>query len=709
MEDPHGPQTRIREGACAIKIRARTKTPDLAGWRSRRLAMVHPRLPNALRPSFRAASSSRTRPRCTRPSSTLAPHVTSQPQSPSSEDSFVQRRITALRQALLAAEDPSRIWAHYTNFVNFFHHDALPLELHRQVLRQCSIPPHLLRLVAAKHLLEGRKPTSPHMHEGRFQAVIHNIRALGHTPSLEDYHYILEQFAAVGHYLGSLQVYQEITHLGQVPEPKTIALCLQAVAHRLSLPVLKTYQPRLVSQTRKILDDLMADMRKYDIPFTQPVLDLALRIYKETVDKEGFEKLVKFAYGIDLSNPDCPPLEFLEGQPQSSPPSVVPFSTHALNTIIDTLGRLGDISKLVQAFEVLTQPLPQAGQHIFSSFDDEEDFGVSVDVPSPPNYTYPHAEPNTTTYHMLLRHVAQADHAILSRHYIIQALYLDRKVNWDIIMKLRHRIPPEQIEAPRFSLTRRMLLSIFGHTNRQKHVALMRWLSDKLPKIQRSKKYDLKVLNDLRERLEASHEALEAEVLPKTRAPPLPSDDFRDLLPAMVEARAVPSKTIAVDMKNLGRAFDVDINNTSVYAPPPKKMLNLDLHIRLLTQDLKEITILAKTLDEVLGRTIQRKKESLGRRVWRSQDIYFSDINMRKEVSRQRWRDIVHFRPRRDLFRQGEPQPFERDTAPHMRKHQTKPQPQQPVSPPADNSTATTEKPSQMRTLIYRIRSLVPS
>ncbi|KAF5363909.1 hypothetical protein D9756_000868 [Leucocoprinus leucothites] len=668
--------------------------------------MVHPRLQHALRSSLLAASSRRPAT-CARSSSTLAPHVTSYTPPTISEDNFIQNRIRALRRALVATDDPSRIWAHYTNFVNYFKYDALPLEIHRKVLRQCSIPPQALRVLAARHLLEGRKPEAPHMHEGRFQTVIRNIRALGHTPSLEDYHYILEQFAAVGHYVGSLQVYQEIIHLGLTPEPKTIGLFLQAVAHRLCLPILRAYRPRLTSQTRKILDELMSDMRKYNIPFTQYILDLALRIFKETVDKEGFDTLVKFAYGIDLSNPDCPPLEFLEGQSQSQPPTVIPLSTHALNTIIDTLGRFGDISRLIQAFEVLTQPLPQASQHLFSSFDDEEDFGVSVQVPSPPNFTLPFAEPNTTTYNMLLRHIGQANHAVLARHYIIQALRLDRQVNWDLGSQLKGGVPIEEIQAPQFSLNRKMLLSVFGHANRRKNLGLMRWLSEKLPKIQRFKRKDLEFYTEFQDRLGASPEPSEMDADAET-VPPLPSDDFKTILPTLVQAPVAPSRKISFDAKNLGKAFDININDQSLPELPPPKMLDLDLHIRILTEDIKEISSFAKDLDDVLGRTFQRRKERLGRRVWRGQDIYLSDNDRREGISRTRWREIVHFRPRRALLRRGESirTPFTKDIAPHL--VQPDPQSQRSFSTHA-GATADNETPSQLSTLVSKIRSLVSS
>ena len=619
------------------------------------LAMVyaHARLSNALRPPFLAASSRRHPPR-TRCYASLT-----------AEDTFVQSRINTLRRVLLIAGDPSRIYTHYTNFVNFFSPTMLPLELHRQVLRRCSPPPHTLRIIAAKHLLEGRKPERPHMHEGRFQTIIGNIRALGRVPSLDDYHHVLEQFAAVGHFIGSLQVYQEIIHLGLTPEHKTIALFLQALAHRHSLPILRVYQPRLASQTRKILDDLLSDMRKYNIHFTQPIFDLTLRVFKESVDKDGFDRLLKWAYGIDLANLDCPPLELLRDAHRPPKRVTIPFSIHALNTIIDTLGRFGDISRLVQAFEVLTQPLPQASQYRFSSFDDDQGSAVPVENPSPSDFVYPFAEPNTTTYNMLLRYIGQANHAILARHYLIQVMRLDREVNWKLRQQIEDGVPLGEIPAPRLSVNRRMFLSVFGHSNRSKNLGLMRWLSTKLPKVQRFKIKDLDFYTQVRDRLDA----LPSETLPDTQSTstPLPSDDFRTLLPTMVDVLMAPSQKISVDLKNMGKAFDVDVDDLSIPQPPPEKKFNIDLHIRILTQDIEEIAAFAQDLDHALGRTYQRSKERLGRRVWEGKDVYLSDVDRRTKISRQRWRHVVGFRPRRELLRRQSPQsPFEKDAAPHL-------------------------------------------
>ncbi|KAF8897279.1 hypothetical protein BD779DRAFT_1432907 [Infundibulicybe gibba] len=383
----------------------------------------------------------------------------------SPREAIKRRKLNDLNDSIAHDGNPSRVWSHYTSLLNFLGYEKLPLKLHQDVLRKCTATAVELRVSAARHLHGNHKSSDPHVYEGRFQTIIRNIRATGMKPTLDDYHFILEQFAAVGHHAGAMQVYKELVGLGLEPRTKTFGLCLQAIAHHLTFPVQPVHQAQRIVQARGMMGNLMNDMRSSGIPFTSVNLDLTIRILKETSDREGFESLMKWGYGIDLSNPDCAPLEYLGmgtigsdlGMGESSVPGLPypqPFSTAALNTTIDMLGRLGDVSKLVQAFEVLTQPLPQASQHLFSSFDDEDDFGVSVD--SNPKFKPPHASPNTTTYNMLLRHLARAGHAIFARHYLLEAISLDRTTDRALRQQI-HKKPLDQIPP-------HILLSIVEHS-----------------------------------------------------------------------------------------------------------------------------------------------------------------------------------------------------------------------------------------------------
>ncbi|KAF9468936.1 hypothetical protein BDZ94DRAFT_1244972 [Collybia nuda] len=587
-----------------------------------------------------------------------------------------ERKFRDLRESLVRDVSPSLVWSHYTSLLNTVAYEKLPLEVHQQVLRRCTPPSVELRATSSRSL---KGAASPHVHEGRFQTIIRNIRALDAKPALDDYHFILEQFAAVGHHVGVIYVYNELTQLGLTPRTKTYSLCLQAIAHRLTLPIEKVNHPKMVSQTRKMIADLMADMQHFDIPFTSVNLDLTIRILKETVDTEGFEQLMKLGYGIDLANPDRPPLEYtategtdsgfrIRESPIVGLPSPQPFSTSALNTTIDTLGRFGNVSRLVQAFEVLTVPLPQANQHLFSSFDDEDDFGVA-DGPSSATFTPPHARPNVTTYNMLLRHLCQAGHAILARHYLNQAMWLDRETEKKLKLSIRgNRV----MYAPHFAINRGTLMPAFGESNRDKNVGLMRWLSTKIPRIIRNKKKDLlfwqrfqgAALQKIQQQqLKMVGTSCDTQTSPPSSPKPsletdLPIDSV-DVAPLQAPTPTLSGMPDTITKRkpwNLTGIFDFDIDTpppTSIPSPAPPKHFDIDLHINILQRDIAEIETFAVQVENILGRTTQRLKERLGRRVWAGKDVYLQTDEKRQKLSRERWRDIVQFQPRNNISQFG--------------------------------------------------------
>ncbi|KAF8351137.1 hypothetical protein F5887DRAFT_194620 [Amanita rubescens] len=576
-------------------------------------------------------------------------------------DALLKQKIVDLEYSLSIRGNPSRIWSQYTSLVNNFGRESLPLKMYQQVLRQCTPPTSKLRFSSARRLLAMNVPRIPHIHEGRFQTVIRAIRSMGMKPDLEDYHFILEQFAAAGHYSGSLHVYKEILHLGLQPNSTTFALCFQAIAHRLTLPILVLHHHRLIAQTKRMTSELLNDMKKFRVSFTPVSLDLCTRILKETLDNDGFDSLMKWGYGIDLSNPDRPALEYsrLEdrkvdvGIPDIELPALhamVPFSTMALNTTIEVLGRLGNVSKLVQAFETLTTPLPQASQHLFSSFDDDDgDFGVKVPVSQTYNQ---YAEPNTTTFALLIRHLCSAGHTILARHYLIQLMKLEKERRHIFRHSLKTS-PLNKIAAPRISVTRATLLPVYGESNRGKHVELMRWLNTKLPRIIKGKRTELAFCKHIHEKLTRARALLyQQEYMysdvssPSTQGLTPSSSTASDLLRA-VRPRDSSSR-MRRNFVKVGTPIYADLDQELASHPSSEiRPFNLNLHIEHLERELERIEHLASTVDDVLGRTVQRVKERLGRRVWGGKDLYLSGEDKRLNVSRAQWIEIVNFKPRR--------------------------------------------------------------
>ncbi|KAJ3485353.1 hypothetical protein NLI96_g5019 [Meripilus lineatus] len=565
-----------------------------------------------------------------------------------------------------------RVWGCYVDLLNFVRPAKVPLELHQKVLRQCTLPPKQARVEMAKLLLEGSRPRYSHVHEIRFQSIIHNIREAGHYPTLDDYHFILEQFAAVGHHLGAVKVLQEITSFGLAKTPKTYGLCLQALCHRLKLPCYHKLRPHLVVETSNICMKLLNEMWAVNIPFTSVNVDLAIRVLKETLDLEVLQKLLKVAYGIDLAFPDRPPLEFWdqdrtkdvprEGDLASHVPTPQPFSTAALNTTIDVLGRIGNISKLVQAFEVLTTPLPSHAPAVpASSFydDEDDDFGVSSPAVAP--YVQPHATPNTTTYSMLIRWISQAGHATLMRHYLLAAMQydreVDRKLRGDCLIK-----PRNEILALHMAVNRNMIMPIFSEANTDKNMELMHWIALRLQRVLRRKRFDLVYYKDIREkwRAEDELESSKSEVEDEVSKPVL---EAPTTIPRPSEGAKSSVEDIGIPLDH----FDVDLDAPAVPEPPPPKKFNIDLHITILERDKASLTELQKYITHIIGRTCQRIKERLGRRIWADKNVYLRTVKGRTRITRDEWRGIVNYRPERvPLPRWDSPGQFQREKAPHL-------------------------------------------
>ena len=560
------------------------------------------------------------------------------PTSSESSDPLVYAqtsRLNDLDDALKNNGSPSHIWANYTNLLNVVNNENIPIQIHQQVLRRCTPSSEELRIAMVRRLQANNIPTTPHIHEGRFKAIMCNIRTLGVHPSLDDYHFILEQFAAVGHFVGSNHVYKELKRIGHKPNHKTFGFCFQSIAHRFTLPIPRFQRLTLPVQAREMFNKYMADMRNHNVPLTPVNLDMMLRILKETLDLEGFESLMRWGYGIDLSNPDCIALEYTT---RADDKSLIPFpfTTTSLNTTIDMLGRSGNISKLVQAFEVLTQPLPEASQHSFNAFEEDDDFGVSVDVSPSAKFPLPYARPNTTTYNMLLRYICRAGHSILARHYILQAIDLDRQTDkrlrqtvctWDKPMHKAILQPLNQVPAPHFSINRQLLLSVMGEGNVDKDLGLLRWLYTKLPFIIRKKTNDLEHYTSLRKAYREAAQSSAGISKPPPPTPPSPSAD-----------------STTPDL------FDLDLEDSTPPETPKIKYFDLDLHVRILTRNLFEIKDFARRLEFVFGRTTERVKERLGRRVWSGKDIYLSTEARRVNQTREAWKTIVNFQPRRDSY-----------------------------------------------------------
>lgn len=554
-------------------------------------------------------------------------------ESSTGRDTVCDRKLYSLKTALSQDDaDPSTIWARYVDFASALDHSGLPLEIHQKVLRKCVPHPSVLRPFAARRMQGPAPPRVPHIYEARLKVVMRNIRSMMQKPSLDDYNYVLEQFAAVGHLYGSMNVYDELRHAVRLqPDIRTFCLSLQSIAHRVTLPMYKSRRSRIQSDCAAFCKTLLNDMSSLSIPFTSAVLDLAMRISKETADQAIFSQLLKLVYGIDLDFPDHLPVQWDHsataeaGIPQL--PHFQPFSTAALNTTIDMVGRSGNVSKLVQAFEVLTQPLPpQASQHYSLEFDDEDDFGVVNPASTQPHQT-PYAKPNSTTYHLLLKYLSRVDHSTLARHYLFQAFQLDRVV--DRAVRTQIYYAPYKTPAPQFAVNRHMLLSVFGTAKRNKDMQLMRFVGYIARQTYRRKKNDIAYYSELR------------ELQRQGRQPRAPDHDPFHPNPSILY------KETLVDVPPSSSSHVDATNSASPAYPepsPPVKYFDVSVHLDILQKDFEDVAnFYTQEFLPALARKTQRVKERLGRRVWNQKNLYLRTESGRSVLSREDWTEMVNF------------------------------------------------------------------
>lgn len=611
--------------------------------------------------------------------------VSSHPPSPT--DSLVAAKAQDLFSSLERGDsNPSRPWSHYVDLLNYMGLETLPLEVHQLVLRKCVPPARVLRTASKRERRTRYHPHAPHIYENRLQTVMKNIRSAGWQADLDDYHFVLEQFAAVGHYIGSRGVLQEMGFVGVQPSAKTYRLCLQALAFRLALPCSEERRPTLIEDTTKMAREVIRDMRSRDLPLEAVDTDLAIRIFRETVDEKGFAELIKFSYGIDLAYPDRLPLELVE-RPSTSkaetseepdPPlyRLQPLSTPALNVIIDMLGRTGQISKMVQAFEVLTQPLPKPYQSPPSLFDeDEDDFSFNPPSVPEPIYPLPSAPPNSTTFQLLIKHASKAGHEVLARHYLVYALRMDRAEDRRIKRGFC-TVPVNEITPPCLAVNRNMFLPVFGLSNREKRIEHMSWTLRMIRRTLPRKRKDLFWYTFRRATLYGQEMSPGLVDIPSSTEPSSDGDvsqgvsETASSASSLLETSAVsltgistaastmstsnPNSSPAPSAAPSGAAdpsrrksetsnLDLDLDSDYRHPTPLPRIFDIDAHISHLQRDIQQLELLDSIVAVALERIIDRTKEKMGRRVWSGKDVWLADERDRVPVTKEFWKKAVNF------------------------------------------------------------------
>ncbi|KAI0684174.1 hypothetical protein BC835DRAFT_1391155 [Cytidiella melzeri] len=530
-----------------------------------------------------------------------------------------------------------RVWSSYVDLLNFLRPHEIPLEVHQQALRRCTTTLAYARYDLVLRMQRKQRIRAVHPHEARFQAIIYNIRQAGYKPSLGDYYFVLQHFAAVGQHIGALQVLREMAHVGLEKQATAYELCFRALYRRLTLPCWHEDRPKLASGISKLVFKLLKEMEQSKMQLTSNQVDLCFRIVGEALEDEPFERLMRLAYGIDLAYPDRPPLEYWErNAPVDTntdsplhPLTPFPFTTAALNNTVEFLGRKGRISKLVQAFEVLTSPLTTgASATRDSSYLDDEDEDFGDDRPEVAPFTPPHAEPNTQTFERLIKWISRHNHPSLARHYLYQAYRHDRENARTLRALLSQEVVDlHQVPIPRHMFTSKMLLSVHGLTNREKKLPMMRWTLHMLYRTKHRRRADIifyrRFVEQRRQSLSVSeNQAFSTSLEEFEPSPPVPAPETTS--EAVVGTLNIPAAPVLV-----------------------KKPFSPSLHLSLLRREYSRLLVLERRMTDVVGRTTQRLKERLGRRVWASKDIYLRSQHSRVLITKEQWRTSVNFQPRR--------------------------------------------------------------
>lgn len=385
----------------------------------------------------------------------------------------VNRRKQALRdQNTTAYSTHTKIYQQYLATVNGKRGDHIPLEIHQAVLRACTPPHDGLRAYMARLFQEGKLDWHQlgHPYESRFKEIMENIARAGLKPSVEDYDFILSQFAAVGHYSGVQRYMHKMAKMGLEPTYKTFGCLLQAIAHRLSLRS-SSERPAMVRKLVDITIQTLREMASRQIPPSPMNVDLAFRILSEVNDPQGLADLLRLSYGMDLSYLDSPPIDTASVPSTSianSSPQVIKFSTNALNSLLEAFGRWGQISKMIYIFETLTNPLP-VPEKPDNTFDDDDDDFLPVQQQWKPHF----AEPNTTSFNILINHCTTHKFHRLAMHYATQLMHEE----FMTAVRLRHELrkkPLEAVAASRLMVNADTLRPILALSNRMHHIPLVK-------------------------------------------------------------------------------------------------------------------------------------------------------------------------------------------------------------------------------------------
>ena len=525
----------------------------------------------------------------------------------------LERKAKQNPSAELAHSEHTKVYGQYLAAVNGAVENPLPLEIHQAVLRACSPKPHVIRAYVARLLQEDKLDWHrlTHPYKSRFQKVLQNIIIAGFSPSIDDYHVVMSQLAAVGHYAEITKYMRHMNGVGLEPNQQTYGYFLQAIAHLVSLPTSSTDRPIIVRKLVGTAIQAIREMTDRRIPPSSITLDLAFRILSEAHDLQGIAELLRLGYGMDLSYLDSPPVDAASATPTAEWLSaVLPFSTNALNSLLETLGRWGQISKMMYVFETLTNPLPAPAKPDNTFDDDDDDF-----IPVQQEWKPPSARPNTTSFNILIKHCVAHGSPWLAKHYATQLMDEEHMSTLRLRDELRKK-PLSEVAAPRVAVTAETLRPIQCFADRNHDVEPLRWIIW-ISKVSIRRKYRSWTYYDQTQSkygLQLEPSTSSAPHPPSSPPPPLTSDTPSPPLPP-----------------------------ASRPSPSSPKSFNIPRHLQILKQDMVALSQLKWNAENRLFKSMTSRKARMGRRIWKGKDVYMKDEETRVKVDREAWKEKVNF------------------------------------------------------------------
>jgi hypothetical protein len=421
-------------------------------------------------------------------------------------------------------------------------------EIAQAVLRQCT--PAWLNLRNAymqPSTTYGawQKLKKPFPYENRLRMVLQDMKDANQLPTIEDFNFILQQMAAVGHVSGSVAIMKEMdSYPGIQPSNITYKRILQSCVFLLESPTPPEARPLVVKASTELAFEVVRRMQTTNIQIDTPILELILRVFKEDNNIAACEQILRTLCAFDVHRPDRMPEEFEQrlkeaDQLQEPLPLPVPISTSILTTMVNLYGTNGDIPTMITLFEVLTNPYPLPSNLPSPSSDwwEEEEYDVANPVIQTPLKHRPEyiwepqrASPNSATFAILLRSLAWTGNRMLCEHYMLLAEEFDRAEISRLRMSLNAELSKRQrlsentadeeygvdsqgatslpiIPSPRFMITPLMFMPIFAYANRRRIAELMRWIRHHLRQIVRRRQAEL-------EFFEKAYQALEPPSIP---------------------------------------------------------------------------------------------------------------------------------------------------------------------------------------------------